>query len=88
MCLIPEFEVSIGIKSLGSFPWLIFMVWFSCYFPLRMLCNCNNLLVEIRNTFMGELDKLFGGGGGGGGVLRSLVHALDHFNRTGFIFRV
>ena len=29
---------------------------------------------SIRNTFMGELDKL--GGGGGGGVLKSLVHLI------------
>ena len=29
---------------------------------------------SIRNTFMEELDKLFGGGGGGG--LKSLEHLM------------
>ena len=37
---------------------------------------------SIRNTFMGELDKLLGGGGGGG--LRSLVHLI----KDGLYFRV
>ena len=34
---------------------------------------------SIRNTFMGELDKLLGGGGGGG------VEEFSTLDRTGFI---
>ena len=39
-----------------------------------MLCNS-----PIRNTFMGELDKLLGGGS------FEVFSALDNINRTGFI---
>ena len=39
---------------------------------------------SIRNTFMGELDKLFFLGGGGGGNLRSLVHLIILIGRALF----
>ena len=47
------------------------------YNTIHVLCECP-VYDSIRNTFMGELDKLLG---------RSFEEfsTLDNFNRTGFI---
>ena len=56
------------------------------------MCSGSTIAVydKIRNTFMGELDKLLGGGGGGeggegGAGLKSLV--LNNFERTGIVLQ-
>ena len=51
-----------------------------CESVVHVLWECP-VYDSIRNTFMGELDKLLGGGGGN----FEEFSTLDNFNRTGFI---
>ena len=59
-----------------------------CEIVIHVLWECPvHVYDSIRNTFMGELDKLLGGGGGGGGSFEEFS-TLDNFNRTGFILEL